>query len=162
MWYYNLSRAASKHSLQKQSCFIRYFLFLHSYSTNKTINATTISNNNRQKKFTNRCEFFYIALYWPTTFPLLIASTTHVINLNIETFRIIYIPLSQDFSSFCYCGYPPVLANSSGVRPPAMSHLHQSMVSQSSMGLLGFSRTSSSLLRYGGQPPVSRPVVRLM
>jgi len=54
----------------------------------------------------------------------------------------------------------PILANSSGVRPPAINHLHQSIVSQSSIDFLGFNNTSSNPLRYCGQQPVSWPVAR--
>lgn len=89
-------------------------------------------------------------------------NTINFIMINNFINSAIHPTIARFHYHFYYRGYPPVLANSSGVRPPAMSHLHQSMVSQSSMGLLGFSRTSSSSLRYGGQPPVSRPVVRLM
>lgn len=46
----------------------------------------------------------------------------------------------------------PTVANSSGVRPPAISHRHQSIVSQSSMFLLGFSSTSNKGPKCCGGP----------
>lgn len=45
------------------------------------------------------------------------------------------------------CQNVPVLENSSGVRPPAISHLHQSIVSHSSIAFAGFRRLSSTSLR---------------
>lgn len=50
------------------------------------------------------------------------------------------------------CFNSPTVANSSGVRPPAISHRHQSIVSQSSMFLLGFSSTSNKGPKCCGGP----------